>query len=239
MNLGTFSISLTVKDIKISREFYEKLGFTKVGGDEAQNWLIMGSGTTKIGLFQDMFEKNIMTFNPSDARAIQKKLKADGIQLTKEADEDSEGIAHFTLNDPDGNAILFDQHPADHPSMPKAQGKVAWVDLTVPDAVKVRDFYQAVVGWSPEAVSQGAYDDYNMNNADGQTVAGVCHKRNANAAIPSQWMIYINVDTLADSLEKCTALGGKVVVAPRKLSDNSQFAVIEDPAGAMCTLVGK
>ncbi|MDQ7027252.1 MAG: VOC family protein [Anaerolineae bacterium] len=123
--------------------------------------------------------------------------------------------------------------------MPKEQGKVGWVDLTVPDAAKIRDFYQAVVGWSAESVSMGDFDDYNMNSADGHTAAGVCHKRGNNALIPSQWMIYINVDTLADSLAKCTELGGKIVVEPRKLSDNKQFAVIEDPAGAVCTLLGK
>lgn len=109
MNLGTFSVSLAVKDIKASRAFYEKLGFKFLAGKEEDNWLILENGTTKIGLFQGMFENNVLTFNPSDVRGIQKTLKAQGIKFTLEADETSEGAAHATLLDPDGNAILFDQ----------------------------------------------------------------------------------------------------------------------------------
>jgi catechol 2,3-dioxygenase-like lactoylglutathione lyase family enzyme len=109
MNLGAFSVSLAVKDIKASRAFYEKLGFTVFDGDEAQNWLMLRSGDTKIGLFQGMFEQNILTFNPSDVRAIQRSLKAQGVTLTLEADETTTGPAHITLVDPDGNAILIDQ----------------------------------------------------------------------------------------------------------------------------------
>lgn len=109
MNLGTFSISLAVKDIKASRAFYEHFGFTIIGGDEAQNWLVLKNGDAKIGLFQGMFENNIITFNPLDVRAIQKELKAKGVKLTLEADETTTGPAHATLTDPDGNAILLDQ----------------------------------------------------------------------------------------------------------------------------------
>lgn len=109
MNLGHFSISLAVKDLKASRAFYEKLGFEAFGGDEAQNWLILRNGEAKIGLFQGMFSQNVITFNPDDVRGIQKSLKAQGITPTLEADESTTGPAHITLLDPDGNAILLDQ----------------------------------------------------------------------------------------------------------------------------------
>ncbi len=122
MDLGAFSISLAVKDIQVSKDFYEKLGFTVTGGNQEQNWLILKNDTTIIGLFQGMFDKNILTFNPgwdvnaqevnpfTDIRELQKKLKAQGIALTQEADENSTGPAELSLLDPDGNAILIDQH---------------------------------------------------------------------------------------------------------------------------------
>lgn len=122
MNLGTFSASLAVKDIAASREFYEKLGFEQVLGDQAQNWLILRNGDSTIGLFQGMFERNMLTFNPGwtsqaealekfdDVREIQKSLKANGLTLTSEADESTSGPASLTLIDPDGNPILIDQH---------------------------------------------------------------------------------------------------------------------------------
>lgn len=114
MQLGTFSISLTVKDIRASRAFYEKLGFTRYDGD-GKTWLIMQNGTTVIGLFQGMFEKNIMTFNPQDVRGVQQHLKAQGISLIHEvADMDAQTPDYITLEDPDGNPIMFDQHPADY-----------------------------------------------------------------------------------------------------------------------------
>lgn len=121
MKLGNFSMSLNVKDIKASKEFYEKIGFEQMGGNIEENWVIMKNGDTNIGLFQGMFEKNSMTFNPGwnsnaenldefdDIREIQKKFKEAGIELKTEA-EDGEGPAHFSLIDPDGNPILFDQH---------------------------------------------------------------------------------------------------------------------------------
>lgn len=109
MDLGNFSISLAVKDIVVSRAFYEKFGFEIIAGDQAQNWLILKNGEAKIGLFQGMFEDNIITFNPLDVRGIQKHLKANGVTLTLEADEKTTGPAHITLFDPDGNAILLDQ----------------------------------------------------------------------------------------------------------------------------------
>ena len=122
MELGAFSISLAVKDIHASRAFYEKLGFSDMGGDISQNWLIMKNGPHLIGLFQGMFEENILTFNPgwdqdakpldafTDVREIQKHLKDQGIALNEEADESTRGPAHISLTDPDGNPILIDQH---------------------------------------------------------------------------------------------------------------------------------
>lgn len=110
MNLGTFSISLAVKDIKASRAFYEKFGFTKIVGEESQKWLIMKNDSAIIGLFQDHFDHNIMTFNPLDVRTIQKELKAQGVSFQLEADETGAGPAHAVLTDPDGNAIMLDQH---------------------------------------------------------------------------------------------------------------------------------
>ena len=122
MQLGAFSISLAVKDIETSRDFYRKFGFEIVGGDQSQNWLILRNGTCTIGLFQGMFEGNILTFNPgwdamaepldayTDVRELQRRLKANGVRLVSEADEDGSGPASFTAIDPDGNAILVDQH---------------------------------------------------------------------------------------------------------------------------------
>ncbi len=122
MDLGAFSVSLSVKDIDLSRQFYEKLGFTVFGGDQSQNWLIMKNGDTIIGLFQGMFEKNILTFNPgwdqdaqpltefTDVRDLQKQLKEKGIEFSSETDESTTGPASFVIVDPDGNPILVDQH---------------------------------------------------------------------------------------------------------------------------------
>jgi lactoylglutathione lyase len=120
--LGAFSVSLAVKDLQASRAFYEKLDFEVVGGDARQNWLILRNGTVTIGLFQGMFERNILTFNPgwdhlaqavaeyTDVREHQRRLKAKGLALTNEADEKSTGPASLILVDPDGNPILIDQH---------------------------------------------------------------------------------------------------------------------------------
>ena len=122
MELGAFSVSLAVKDIAASRAFYEKFGFTVFGGNQSENWLIMKSASAVIGLFQGMFEDNILTFNPgwdsnaarlpefTDIREIQRRLKAQGIQLVTEADEGSSGPASLIAVDPDGNQILIDQH---------------------------------------------------------------------------------------------------------------------------------
>ena len=122
MDLGAFSISLTVKDIQKSKDFYEKLGFIEFGGDITQNWIVLKNGDFVIGLFQGMFEKNILTFNPgwdsnaqtlesfTDIRELQRSLKAQGIELVSEVDETTTGPASFTVEDPDGNPILVDQH---------------------------------------------------------------------------------------------------------------------------------
>ncbi len=122
MKLGAFSISLAVQDIQASKAFYEKLGFTNFGGDVAQNWAILKNGDIVIGLFQGMFEKNMLTFNPgwdqnaqkvdgfTDVRELQRALKAQGLTFMAEADETTTGPAHFMLADPDGNPILVDQH---------------------------------------------------------------------------------------------------------------------------------
>ena len=122
MQLGNFSISLAVKDLAASKAFYEKLGFTRFAGEEANGWLILKNGEHVIGLFQGMFEKNILTFNPgwdhnaqsvdpfTDVRELQRQLKAKGVTLLSEADESTSGPASFMVADPDGNTILVDQH---------------------------------------------------------------------------------------------------------------------------------
>ena len=122
MELGNFSISLTVKDIEASKQFYEKFGFKTFGGDQSQGWLILKNGNYVIGLFKGMFEKNMLTFNPgwdsnaqklpsfTDVRELQRKLRAQGVTLMSEADESTTGPASFMAMDPDGNPILVDQH---------------------------------------------------------------------------------------------------------------------------------
>ena len=122
MKLGSFSVSLSVKDIAASRDFYAKLGFEEIGGNADDNWLILRNGDHVIGLFQGMFDNNMLTFNPgwdqqstdldsfTDVRDLQKQLKAAGIEMAAEADEDTEGPASIMVIDPDGNPILIDQH---------------------------------------------------------------------------------------------------------------------------------
>ena len=122
MDLGAFSVSLAVKDIHASKEFYEKLGFTQRSGDINQNWVVLKKGIVVIGLFQGMFDKNILTFSPgwdqdakelkeyTDVRDIQKDFKKKGVKLSREANEETSGPEHFILEDPDGNKIMFDQY---------------------------------------------------------------------------------------------------------------------------------
>lgn len=122
MDLGAFSVSLTVKDLAASRAFYEKLGFVAFGGDPDQNWSMLRNGTTVIGLFQGMFERNLLTFNPgwdadakevdpfTDVRELQRRLEAQGVPIATRADPTTSGPAHVVVVDPDGNPILIDQH---------------------------------------------------------------------------------------------------------------------------------
>lgn len=122
MELGAFSVSLSVKDLETSRAFYEKLGFTQMGGNADENWLILRNGDTIIGIFQGMFEGNMLTFNPgwdgdakpldsfTDVRDLQRALQAQGVAFTTEADTTTSGPGYFVLVDPDGNIILVDQH---------------------------------------------------------------------------------------------------------------------------------
>ena len=122
MELGAFSVSLAVKDLQVSKAFYEKFGFTVFAGDAARHWLILKNGGHVIGLFEGMFDKNMLTFNPgwdsdarqldafTDVRELQRRLKAEGVQLMTEADESTTGPASFVAVDPDGNPILVDQH---------------------------------------------------------------------------------------------------------------------------------
>jgi len=122
MDLGAFSVSLSIKDLQASKSFYLALGFEVFGGEESQNWLMLKNGATVIGLFQEMFEGNLLTFNPgwdqdaqavegfTDVREIQKRLKVAGLTFDAEADETTSGPASFMITDPDGNQILFDQH---------------------------------------------------------------------------------------------------------------------------------
>lgn len=122
MELGCFSVSLTVNDLEASRQFYEKLGFEVYAGDTAQNWLMMKNHAINIGLFQGMFDKNILTFNPgwdhaaqprepfTDIRQLQQELMQKGLEPVEEVDESGSGPASFMIFDPDGNPILFDQH---------------------------------------------------------------------------------------------------------------------------------
>jgi lactoylglutathione lyase len=121
MQLGAFSVSLAVKDLAASQQFYANLGFTRLAGD-GKNWLVLKNGDHVIGLFQGMFDRNVLTFNPgwnqsaqsldtfTDIRELQRQLKAKGMQFVNEADESSSGPAYFMLADPDGNPIFFDQH---------------------------------------------------------------------------------------------------------------------------------
>jgi uncharacterized protein len=113
-------------------------------------------------------------------------------------------------------------------------GDISWTDLTVEHAEQIRDFYQAVVGWTPEPIGMGAYSDFVMN-ADGTGTAGICHARGGNADLPPLWLIYITVEDLDHSLDECQRLGGSLVAAPRSYG-GGRYCVIKDPAGAVCAL---
>ncbi len=115
-------------------------------------------------------------------------------------------------------------------------GTIGWIDITVDDASGLRDFYASVVGWQPEDVPMGDYNDFSMNLPNsGTPMAGVCHARGSNADLPSGWMIYITVADIEDSAARCTEQGGTLLVAPKSMGD-ARFCVIEDPAGAVAAL---
>lgn len=114
-------------------------------------------------------------------------------------------------------------------------GTITWTDLTVEDAERIRDFYQAVIGWTPASLSMGTYADYVMKADDGAEVAGVCHARGSNAELPPVWLVYITVEDLDRSLAECQRLGGAVLTPPRSYA-GGRFCVIRDPAGAICAL---
>ena len=120
--------------------------------------------------------------------------------------------------------------------MTQKRGTIAWTDLTVPDAERVRDFYRAVVGWRTEPVEMDGYDDYNMLPPDEDApAAGICHARGANADLPAQWLMYVVVEDLDASIVACRENGGRVVVGPKGLG-GGRYCVIQDPAGACCAL---
>ena len=121
---------------------------------------------------------------------------------------------------------------------PQAQpGSIGWIDLTVRDAETIRDFYGAVAGWRHDPVDMGGYSDYAMRPAaGGGPVSGICHQRGVNAALPPVWIVYITVADLEASLRNCRELGGKVLTEPNDMGHGSRYAVIQDPAGAVCAL---
>lgn len=119
-------------------------------------------------------------------------------------------------------------------------GTIGWMDLTVENAEQVRDFYASVVGWTPENVEMGGYSDFIMK-APGveQGVSGICHARGSNADLPPQWLIYITVDDLDQSVKTCLSLGGSVISGPKNYGEEWRYCVIRDPAGAAAALIGR
>jgi predicted enzyme related to lactoylglutathione lyase len=118
-----------------------------------------------------------------------------------------------------------------------AIGSIGWIDLTVPDAPALRNFYAAVAGWTPSGVKMGDYSDFVMSTADGVPVTGVCHKRGENALLPSQWLIYIRVTDLDHSVAECRSRGGTVLQETKAMGSHGRYCVIRDPAGAVCALL--
>lgn len=114
----------------------------------------------------------------------------------------------------------------------KPVGSIAWVDLTIPEADRVRDFYGAVVGWSATGLDMGGYSDYVMSTPDGEAAAGVCHARGGNADLPPVWMLYVIVADLDQSIARCEELGGSVIAGPKKMGETARYCIIRDPAGA-------
>ena len=120
---------------------------------------------------------------------------------------------------------------------PSKIGRIEWMDLTVQDATNIRKFYTSVVGWTSSEVDMGHYSDFNINLPDtGDTIAGVCHAKGSNANLPSQWLVYVRVESVKDSAEQCKKLGGTLLEGPRRMG-GSNFCVIQDPAGAVMALI--
>lgn len=120
---------------------------------------------------------------------------------------------------------------------PSNIGRIEWMDLTVRDASNIRNFYTSVVGWTSSEVEMGHYNDFNINLPDtGDTIAGVCHAKGSNANLPSQWLVYVRVESVARSAEQCKKMGGEVLEGPRRMG-GSNFCVIKDPAGAVMALL--
>ncbi len=115
-------------------------------------------------------------------------------------------------------------------------GKIGWIDLTVESAGELQDFYQKVTGWKSEPVDMGEYNDFNMCREDGEAVAGICHKKGTNSGIPSNWLIYIVVANLSESLESCVSLGGEILKPSSSAGPNAKYAIIRDPTGSCCAL---
>ena len=116
-------------------------------------------------------------------------------------------------------------------------GSITWCDLTVPNAEEVKDFYAKVVGWQPEGLSMGDYEDFTMSAPESNKVAaGICHAKGSNAKLPPQWLIYITVEDVDKSAESCILLGGKIIVEPKNMPGYSRYCVIQDPADAVCAL---
>jgi len=122
--------------------------------------------------------------------------------------------------------------------MEENTGKFLWIDLTVPEAQNIRDFYSAVVGWTWEAVAVNDYEDYNVKTPSGELVAGICHQRGVNANLPPAWINYVIVNSVSSSMQACVEKGGKVIDGPRKQNEDI-FVIIQDPAGAYIGLYGK
>lgn len=116
-------------------------------------------------------------------------------------------------------------------------GKIGWIDLTVDNAEKVKDFYAAVVGWEVSEFPVADYHDYCVSPSGGDAVAGICHKQGVNAEIPSQWLMYVTVANLEQSIEQCKANGGDVLTEPRDMGGYGVMSVIRDPAGAVCAII--
>ena len=122
--------------------------------------------------------------------------------------------------------------------MEEKTGKFLWIDLTVPEAEQIRDFYSAVVGWTWDPVSVADYEDYNIKTPAGELVAGICHRRGVNNNLPPAWINYVVVESVGASLEACVSKGGKIIDGPRKQQEDV-FVIIQDPAGAYIGLYGK